>query len=631
VPPPEASRELYRLLQRLQLVLVLAGRRAWAGMDPDDFDGSWRRIGPALVAVTAAAQLAAARAATSYVPAVLAETGQPDAPLARVRPEAFTGRASDGRSLAGLLTGAVVHAKRATQSSMFELDDGEVVTWPGLPAAEALARGGRWLDTALRTTTTDAARDATQAEIITREGMGWVRMVNPPSCSRCAVLAGQWYRHNDIMPRHPSCFPAGVVVSGPGHRAATRRWFQGELVVLTTASGQQLPLTGNHPVLTRRGWLPANLLHEGDEVVRSTAPEGAHALVVPDHHEMPARIEDVWGALSVAGLHAVPSAPEDFHGDGQHGQVDVVGAYGTLDDRLFASLDEHVAELSFSLGPRSPFSLDCERAAKLLDLWQAPPSGGLVGGHDLGLALLFGHSGGADTSRFAGSPPSNAGVQQSFRDRAAGDSVLAREPVLAGARFVGLDDLRHREVPLAPRWDAPGDSFSVETAAGYTSRGLDLRDRLSSQVELDRVVELRRSEWSGHVYSLTSIEGWHSANSLIVSNCDCILIPSRENVAGDFTTDAKQLVDRGLITDLTADQRKRLDEGADLNWVLNESRDRWRERMAADRRAAKAREQWAGGGAQPPAASAATVHDFMAHLTSRADAINAMRAAGIAT
>jgi hypothetical protein len=112
--------------------------------------------------------------------------------------------------------------------------------------------------------------------------------------------------------------------------------------------------------------------------------------------------------------------------------------------------------------------------------------------------------------------------------------------------------------------------------------------------------------------------------------CDCLLIPSTEAVAGEFTTDPTALAKRGLINDLSANQRKRIADGADLPKVLNESRDRWRERMAADRRAAKAaskRTQYAG--AQP--GQARTVHDFMAHLTSRVDVLNEMRAAGIAT
>jgi hypothetical protein len=82
MPPPLATENFYRALQRLQVVLVVAGRRAWSRMGPD-FDPSWSLIAPQLLQVTAAAQLAAATAATAYVPAVLDETGQPNALTAR--------------------------------------------------------------------------------------------------------------------------------------------------------------------------------------------------------------------------------------------------------------------------------------------------------------------------------------------------------------------------------------------------------------------------------------------------------------------------------------------------------------------------------------------------------------------
>jgi hypothetical protein len=300
VVPPQASETLYTTLQRYQLLLVFGARRLWQAMTPD-FDRSWASIAPSLAMLTSGAQLASAQLGAAYVPAVLAETGQPDRPEARVRPQAFAGVASDGRSLPGLLEGAVVTSKRAVER--------------GASPDAALLGGQKWLEVALRTAVADAARDATQAELLVRRAGGYVRMVNPPCCSRCAVLAGKWYRSNDILPRHPAC--------------------------------------------------------------------------------------------------------------------------------------------------------------------------------------------------------------------------------------------------------------------------------------------------------------------------DCQLIPAAENVAGDFLTDPTELARRGLINDLTRNQQERLDQGADLGKVLNESRDRWRERMAADRRATKSaskRTQWAG--AEP--GEAATIHDFMANLTSRVDVLKEMRAAGIA-
>jgi len=60
---------------------------------------------------------------------------------------------------------------------------------------------------------------------------------------------------------------------------------------------------------------------------------------------------------------------------------------------------------------------------------------------------------------------------------------------------------------------------------------------------------------------------------------DCFSIPASEDVAGDLTTDPQMLLERGQITDLTETQRRALDEGADLNRVVNARRN-----MASSRR-----------------------------------------------
>jgi len=156
-----------------------------------DFDRSWSGIAPSLEALTSGAQLAAATAAVAYVPEVLAEQGADVAAEARVRPAAFAGVASDGRSLAGLLEGSVVNAKRAITR--------------GMDGGDALAQGQRWLDQALRTAVTDAARDAAAVEIAARPRVRWIRVVNPPCCVRCAVLAADAYSWNQPLPRHPGC------------------------------------------------------------------------------------------------------------------------------------------------------------------------------------------------------------------------------------------------------------------------------------------------------------------------------------------------------------------------------------------------------------------------------------------
>ena len=206
MPPPQSTSDLYATLQEYQLLLTLAGRRLWSRMLPGDFDRSWSQIGPSLVSLTSGAQLAAARAAVDYVPIVLEETNQPDRPEALIRPRAFAGVASDGRSLAGLLEGAKVRAKEATKTRVVrDVEFGTLTTIRGLDGGDALALGEKWLEQALQTAVADAMRDATAASVAVRPGLGWVRIASPPCCSRCAVLAGTFYRWNEPNRRHPGC------------------------------------------------------------------------------------------------------------------------------------------------------------------------------------------------------------------------------------------------------------------------------------------------------------------------------------------------------------------------------------------------------------------------------------------
>jgi hypothetical protein len=51
----------------------------------------------------------------------------------------------------------------------------------------------------------DAARQAAATSIADRPNIGYVRMLNPPSCERCVVQAGKFFRYNQGFLRHPKC------------------------------------------------------------------------------------------------------------------------------------------------------------------------------------------------------------------------------------------------------------------------------------------------------------------------------------------------------------------------------------------------------------------------------------------
>lgn len=188
---PRAATEFYALQQRVNAAAAAEVGRLWRKMG-DDFDSSWRRIGPAALDVLVAAQSEVARAALDYVPSVLAETNLADRPAGSPRLHAFVGRASDGRSLETLAFGAVTTAKSAIAD--------------GANTSAALQNGGDWLDLMTKLQVADTARQVVGVMTASRKTLsGTVRVLNPPSCQRCAILAGRFYRWSTGFQRHPRC------------------------------------------------------------------------------------------------------------------------------------------------------------------------------------------------------------------------------------------------------------------------------------------------------------------------------------------------------------------------------------------------------------------------------------------
>ena len=188
---PAPTVEHYKRMQRLQAIAVLAAQRAWSGVDAGDLSGSWQSSIPELVAAVSLVQESAAEAGASYGAATLAAQGLYEAPQHFVNAKAFAGFASDGRSLEGLLYAAVPHTKGLIAG--------------GMDVSDALAKGRGFLSMATQTTIGDAGRAAAGVDTAARKNIGYVRMLNPPSCSRCSVLAGRFYRWNNGFLRHPKC------------------------------------------------------------------------------------------------------------------------------------------------------------------------------------------------------------------------------------------------------------------------------------------------------------------------------------------------------------------------------------------------------------------------------------------
>lgn len=192
----DVARAYYAAQSALAAAVRLAVRALWGEVDVVDLSGSWasRRLGDRLFVAISSGQLAAAGQAPAYVARALVEQRAASSPLGVLLPQAMAGVASDGRDLETLVYEPVIRVKEAIGR--------------GAAPARAMQVGGSSLETIATTQVADAGRAAAAVAMAVEPAVtGWVRMLVPPSCGRCVVLAGRRYRTAEIggFDRHERC------------------------------------------------------------------------------------------------------------------------------------------------------------------------------------------------------------------------------------------------------------------------------------------------------------------------------------------------------------------------------------------------------------------------------------------
>ena len=399
----------------------------------------------------------------------------------------------------------------------------------------------------------------------------------------CISLDQQVFRYDDAAaprpPQHWSCLPGDALVAArSGITGVSKRWFDGDVVIIKTAAGLELTCTPNHPVLTDEGWVPAGSLHLGSHVVCDGGGEWEPGAVHRHDEQVPARIHDVTESFLGSGKVLpvpVPTTAEDFHGDGMDGDVAVVGSYGllrrdvkpprpegasqrTLCGRCADGLAPLPGQGGFAKGAVAPFAT----------------TGGLVGGgreaSDLG-GCRSGHARGLLLTPVAGGdalltqdPCDNTGCAAEVLSHGAGayptaehadhlsDGQVHKAPVFGLDARLPDNAVHHLEGYTVPLGDGgpcvtgpvarqDGGSVHVRTGAtdGHTPRfqagryGGDSDTHLAREIVsgaagpvfVDEVVNVEVQAFSGHVYNLETVGGYYTAQGVIVHNCRSAIAP----------------------------------------------------------------------------------------------------------
>jgi hypothetical protein len=206
--------------RRAAMRTSLAVERLWKQLAATDLSASWLHgIGDAIVRAVAAGQLAAALPGQQYVDAmVAADRLEPDYEpnASHVAARSFSGVAADGRPLDSLLYLPVIRTKTLIKG--------------GLTLQQAMTGGWVNMQRIVNSEVMDAGRgSAGVAMVANRTVTGYIRNIRPGACSRCAILAGRWYRYDADFDRHKHCQCYGTpsTRARPGRFTDPMRFFHG--------------------------------------------------------------------------------------------------------------------------------------------------------------------------------------------------------------------------------------------------------------------------------------------------------------------------------------------------------------------------------------------------------------------
>ncbi len=299
----------------------------------------------------------------------------------------------------------------------------------------------------------------------------WMYDARNDSLTRDAhrAMDNRVYRHDDPIwssiypPNGFNCFSPGTKIQGKIELALKSR-YSGPMIEIVTTKGYRLCVTPNHPILTEQGWLPANQITKGIDLV--TDSEHIDRLAgVPaekDYEHTPAAAEQIFESLRVDAFGFARMAAFNFHGDAQFGKGDI--EISAINSDLLHETQAVASHLIEEFGLASVKELP----ARSLPCRATLP---------LNAAGL-----GSDTLPFEG---------------------------------LGLGTRTHVDAALFEKAGNgnPGDSERLRESL----------DALSVNISLDEVIGVREYDFVGHVFDFQTETGLLSADGIIAHNCRCIV------------------------------------------------------------------------------------------------------------
>ena len=377
---------------------------------------------------------------------------------------------------------------------------------------------------------------------------------------KCAPYQGKIFSISGTHPKYPplsstsygepdgllgiNCVLEGTLVSGPAERAVYRRKYTGELITIRTSHGHELTVTPNHPILTDKGWVAANLLEVGSNVVSRAILDGEGGIGPNPNHGISA-IEDKFNLLFHGGdVFSLSPSACNFHGDIPDHEVDVVFRKGFLWDSTNATFCEHIKQDSLHCASKAPYRFKSISTLYKAFFCSLHSFHGIVSRISNRFAPVF-------TASFMDALCSlgfiiskwNAKVRKIFSDRPLANTDLTSNFILPESRVIhGEQVSRYKpglsEEVILPISAAHIDAFTFETIQdcldGAMVVSCDGSNGNTGEIQIDRIVDIKRETPQSsfvHVYNLQTETGWYFSNGIISHNCGHVIYPYFEGLS----------------------------------------------------------------------------------------------------
>ena len=331
------------------------------------------------------------------------------------------------------------------------------------------------------------------------------------------------------------CFLPETKIDGASH-GAIKRFYSGKIVKLVTKSGRKLRVTANHPILTSRGWVVAELIKQGDNLIAYDRPvESLNANGL---------------TRKVYNDEFVPTAENLFKTFVGHALTIGKASSFKLNGNLFASDSEiHIDVIDDGLS----IKIDSNEGK----------------GVEQRMFVIRNDGTCFETIKACGTPDSGCVVADIVLSQDAinitgrcveGSSDFTLADIL---RLIEIEDSKlqlsigvptgipgSRALTLNSTWSLfdglPLDRFGLASSSQdntlfeeLSSNGLSddsglfgyLINTHASHVATDPVINVIEDSYSGHVYDFQSDSGLLSADGIITHNCRCTVIALTEKQA----------------------------------------------------------------------------------------------------